>query len=547
LSLKEFDIMEQRNLILAFALSMLILLGWGMLFPPAETGGPTVNREKSTAVEVTDEGVSAPEMRPEAEDLFPSSPDEPSAPDEPSSPTLKATATAANVIAFGNDLLQLGVNEKGWIVSAKLNQYREGLEKGAALVSVLGENEPHATYLNAGLMGEKRTSPFKLLSKESVDGADRVVIRATLSDGRQWDRIFTLSPGSYIISMDDRVQNGADTKLFRQVVERYPDHSLANFYEHAGPVGLMDEILQEESYDDLDESGTIRLAATGGWTGTMGRYFITAMYGDQKRDYRYYYKGDGRSYQSGMIDDGVMDGSTAVFQSWLFIGPKLIPLLRETGAGLERSIDYGWFAFISKPLHDALSWLYKYFPNYGVCIILLVIGIKIIFFYPTQKSYQSMAAMRRLQPEQKRLQERYGDDRQQLGQEMMALYKKNKVNPLGGCLPIIIQIPVFFALYKVLLMSIEMRQAPFMLWIQDLSVQDPFFVLPLLMGGSMYIQQKLNPQPADPMQAKIMSFLPALFTVMFLFFPAGLVLYWVVNNVLAIIQQRLVMKRMGVD
>jgi len=533
--------MEQRNLILAFALSMLILLGWGMLFPPPENAEPTVNREAGTAVEVAERELAAPEMRPESEDLFPS------APDEPASPELKKTAAIGSVVAFGNDLLQLGVNEKGWIVSARLNQYREGLEKGAALVSVLGENEPHATYLNAGLMGEKRTSPFKLLSKESVDGADRVVIRATLSDGRQWDRIFTLSPGSYIISMDDRVQNGANTKLFRQVVERYPDHSLANFYEHAGPVGLMDEVLQEESYDDLDESGTIRLAATGGWTGTMGRYFITAMYGDQKRDYRYYYKGDGRSYQSGMIDDGVMDGSTAVFQSWLFIGPKLIPLLREAGSGLERSIDYGWFAFISKPLHDALSWLYKYFPNYGVCIILLVIGIKIVFFYPTQKSYQSMAAMRKLQPEQKRLQERYGDDRQQLGQEMMALYKKNKVNPLGGCLPIIIQIPVFFALYKVLLMSIEMRQAPFMLWIQDLSVQDPFFVLPLLMGGSMYIQQKLNPQPADPMQAKIMSFLPALFTVMFLFFPAGLVLYWVVNNVLAIIQQRLVMKRMGVD
>ncbi|NOR72991.1 MAG: hypothetical protein GQ467_03885 [Mariprofundaceae bacterium] len=170
--------MEQRNLILAFALSMLILLGWGMLFPPPENAGPTVNREASTAVEVTDESVPAPEMRPESEDVAPS------APDEPASPELKKTATIGSVVAFGNDLLQLGVNEKGWIVSARLNQYREGLEKGAALVSVLGANEPHATYLNAGLMGEKRTSPFKLLSKESVDGADRVVIRATLSDGR---------------------------------------------------------------------------------------------------------------------------------------------------------------------------------------------------------------------------------------------------------------------------------------------------------------------------------------------------------------------------
>ncbi|MDX8394942.1 MAG: membrane protein insertase YidC, partial [Mariprofundaceae bacterium] len=250
----------------------------------------------------------------------------------------------------------------------------------------------------------------------------------------------------------------------------------------------------------------------------------------------------------GMHDDGITENGTAVFKSKAYIGPKSIEIMTEAGVKLERSVDYGWLTFISKPLHDALIWLYQnVVANYGLCIILIVIGIKILFFYPTQKSYQSMAAMRKLQPEQKKLQERYGDDRQKLGQEMMGLYKKNKVNPLGGCLPILIQIPVFFALYKVLLMSIEMRHAPFMGWITDLSVQDPFFILPLIMGASMFIQQKLNPQPPDPMQAKIMSFLPALFTVMFLFFPAGLVLYWVVNNILAILQQRLVMRNMGVD
>jgi len=533
--------MEQRNLILAFALSMLILLGWGMLFPPAENIEPVAQVETRDVIETPDEEVAAPELRPDSEDVFTSEP----ADTAPS--TVKTTAITGNAITFGNDLLKLSVNEKGWIIGATLDQYKDSQEEGSKPVAVLGEDEPHATYLNVGLMGEKGISAFKLLSKESVDGADKVVIRATLSDGRVWDRIFTLTPGSYLFSMDDRVQNGTDNKIFRQVVERYPNRDGSTFYEHNGPVGLVEDVLQEESYDDLDESGTVRLAATGGWTGIMDRYFITAMYGNQKSDFRYYYKGDGRSYQAGMIDDGFMEGSTAVFQSKVFIGPKSIPLLQEAEVGLERSIDYGWFAFISKPLHDAISWFYKYIPNYGFCIILLVICIKIIFFYPTQKSYQSMASMRKLQPEQKRLQERYGDDRQQLGQEMMALYKKNKVNPLGGCLPILIQIPVFFALYKVLLMSIEMRHAPFIGWIQDLSVQDPFFVLPLLMGISMFIQQKLNPQPPDPMQAKIMSFLPVLFTVMFLFFPAGLVLYWVVNNVLSIVQQRLVMKTMGVD
>lgn len=541
--------MEQRNVILAFALSMLILLGWGMLFPPAEQAEQVEQAKQieesipSIKESVSAEGfASAPELRPDVEDAQPVKAATP-APDV----TLKTKAITGSTITMGNDLLSLDLNKRGWIVGARLDQYRESLEEGSPPVAVLGEHEPHAQYMNSGLLGEKGVSDFELVSKERADDADRVHLRAKLADGRIWDRIYTFTKGSYQIDVEDRVEGGIEAKLFRQVVERYPDRESSNFYEHAGPIGLMDDILQEVSYDDLDEAGIIRMASNGGWTGIMNRYFITAMYADQKRDYRYYYKGDGRSYQAGMLDDGVMDGQTAVFKSNIYIGPKHIATLEKEGVKLERSVDFGWFAFISKPLYDGLTWFYNYVPNYGWCIILLLIVIKTVFFYPTQKSYQSMAAMRKLQPEQKRLQERYGDDRQQLGQEMMALYKKNKVNPLGGCLPILIQIPVFFALYKVLLMSIEMRQAPFIGWLTDLSVQDPYFILPLLMGASMFIQQKLNPQPPDPMQAKIMSFLPVLFTVMFLFFPAGLVLYWVVNNVLSIIQQRLVMARMGVD
>jgi len=540
--------MEQRNVILAFALSMLILLGWGMLFPPVEQAEQVETSKVTTQESVSAEGdSSAPELRPADLDDVPTLKDAAVATPSVLAKTLKTEAITGKTITIGNDLLELDVNQRGWIVAARLTQYKETLEADSPLVSVLGEDEPHAQYLNSGLLGEKGVSDFSLVSKESVDGADRVHLRATLADGRYWDRTYSFTKGSYLIEVEDRVQKGLDVKLFRQVVERYPDRESSTFYEHAGAIGLIDDTLQEVSYDDLDEAGTVRMAATGGWTGNMNRYFITAIYSDQNRDYRYYYKGDGRSYQSGLIDDGLMEGDTARFKSNIFIGPKRIPLMQELNVGLERSIDYGWFAFISKPLHDGLSWFYKYVPNYGWCIILLLICIKIIFFYPTQKSYESMAAMRKLQPEQKRLQERYGDDRQQLGQEMMALYKKNKVNPLGGCLPILIQIPVFFALYKVLLMSIEMRQAPFIGWLEDLSVQDPYFVLPVLMGISMFIQQRLNPQPPDPMQAKIMSFLPVLFTVMFLFFPAGLVLYWVVNNVLSIVQQRLVMSKMGVD
>ncbi|MDQ6984488.1 MAG: membrane protein insertase YidC, partial [Ghiorsea sp.] len=209
--------------------------------------------------------------------------------------------------------------------------------------------------------------------------------------------------------------------------------------------------------------------------------------------------------------------------------------------------DFGWFTVIAEPLHNIMLWMNQYIPNYGVIIILMVIALKIILFIPTQSGYRSMASMRKLQPEMVRLKERYGDDRAKMGQEVMAMYKKNKVNPLGGCLPILMQMPIFFALYKVLLISIEMRQAPFYGWIEDMSVQDPFFVLPILMGISMYIQMQLNPQPTDPIQARVMQFLPIMMTALFLFFPAGLVLYWVVNNVLSIIQQRLVMRSMNVD
>jgi YidC/Oxa1 family membrane protein insertase len=285
----------------------------------------------------------------------------------------------------------------------------------------------------------------------------------------------------------------------------------------------------------------------GGWTAIMSRYFIAALIANPDQNYPYYFKSDGHSYQAGLIDDGQVEGNDVVFNTQLYIGPKSIPILEAAGSELERSVDFGLFTPISLPMHTFLGWLYKYLGNYGFCIIILVLCIKLIFFYPTQKSYESMAGMRKLQPEMARIKELYGDDRQRMSQEMMGLYKKHKVNPMGGCLPIIIQIPVFFALYKVLLMSIEMRQAPFIGWIHDMSVQDPYFVLPVIMGATMFIQQKFNPQPQDPMQAKVMQFLPAIFTVLFLFFPAGLVLYWVVNNTLSILQQRLVMKRLKVD
>ncbi len=538
--------MDQRNLLLAFVLSMLILLGWQQLFPQQEAEAPS-QQPQSTAAAPADSTVNSQVKHAGDEQ-----------PPQMESTSAKAANSVADVavqeeltthaqgVAFdlGNDLIQLKINDKGWIMQGTLLNYYDSIEKNAANVDVLFlKDSGHSVYANSGIIGAKRTSPFHLVKKQAQD----LTIETTLDGGQLWQRNFHLSPGSYKIDISDRIRNGNGLKMYRQVVERNPDKKLNTFYEHMGPTGLLNGKLVEPDYDDLDEKGAQRMASVGGWTAIMHRYFIAAMLSNPDQDYPYYFKGDGRSYQAGLIDDGKLEGKDALFSTQIYIGPKSIPVLEAAGSELERSVDFGWFSPIAKPMHTFLGWLYQYLGNFGLCIIVLVICIKLIFFYPTQKSYESMAGMRKLQPEMTRLKELYGDDRQRMSQEMMGLYKKHKVNPMGGCLPIVIQIPVFFALYKVLLMSIEMRQAPFFGWIQDMSVQDPYFVLPVIMGASMYIQQKLNPQPPDPMQAKVMQFLPFIFTVLFLFFPAGLVLYWVVNNVLSILQQRLVMKRLNVD
>jgi len=525
--------MEQRNIVIAFVLSMLILLGWGAMFPATEPSGQAPDQSQ-----VADSGVPSakpegmPELRPSEVDVAPVEQAVPSA----------ASADATAHFTLQNNLLRLNIDDRGWLVDATLLDYTESVDPGAANVKVLHGGEDKAMYINSGVLGHNRAAPFKEVSRSQDGGTHTSVFEAPLSNGMRWQRTLTLRDGSYVLDIVDRIKGGAGLNMFQQVVQRSPDKQAATFYEHNGPIGFINDKLQEIDYDDLDESGAQRFSADGGWTGMMDRYFIAALVGDKDSSYRYYYKGDGRSYQSGVLKDGKVDGKDALFHSTVFVGPKSIPLLASLHADLERSVDFGWFAFIAKPMHSFLLWLFDYVPNFGWCIILLVLLIKILFFYPTHKAYSSMAAMRKLQPEMMRMKDLYGDDRQRMGQEMMKLYKKHKVNPMGGCLPILIQIPVFFALYKVLLMSIEMRQAPFIGWIHDLSVQDPYFVLPVLMGASMFVQQRLNPQPTDPMQAKILQFLPPLFTVMFLFFPSGLVLYWMVNNVLSIAQQWYVLK-----
>ena len=302
---------------------------------------------------------------------------------------------------------------------------------------------------------------------------------------------------------------------------------------------------QKISFDDMDEE-TLNEVSKGGWAAFIQHYFASAWVPPADQENHFYTKDlNDKRFVIGTYSPmvSVETDSVAKFSSQLFAGPKIQPMMEKVATGLELTVDYSVLTFIGKPIYWLLNKIHGLVDNWGLSIIGVTFCIKLLFFPLSQASFKSMAKMRKIQPRLKELQERFADDRQRFNTEMMGLYKKEKVNPLGGCLPILIQIPVFMALYWVLSETVEFRQAPFMLWIQDLSIQDPFYILPIIMGITMKIQQGLNPPPIDPVQAKVMKMFPIVFTIFFLFFPAGLVLYWVINNTLSIIQQTYITKQ----
>jgi YidC/Oxa1 family membrane protein insertase len=311
-------------------------------------------------------------------------------------------------------------------------------------------------------------------------------------------------------------------------------------YSFIGPIVYDGDKSEKLKRDDLLEDGKHEFTAQRGWTGSIQHHFLSAVVPTPGVDYKYVVGVNGDVATSSAIRRNLVSitpGASETFATTLFVGPKLQEQLEKIDDSLTLTVDYGWLTIISDPLFWLLSFVYGFVGNWGVAIILVTFLIKLAFYKLTESSGRSMAKMRQIQPRMKALQERYKDDRQALSQQMMELYKREKVNPAAGCLPILIQMPFFLAFYWVLLESVEMRQAPFALWITDLSTRDPYFILPLIMGAAMFGQQKLNPAPADPVQAKVMQIMPVMFTVFFAFFPSGLVLYWVTNTLLSIAQQ----------
>jgi YidC/Oxa1 family membrane protein insertase len=291
----------------------------------------------------------------------------------------------------------------------------------------------------------------------------------------------------------------------------------------------------------------LKTKTVGGWSAMIQHYFATAWIPPAGEEHNYFTKElSNARFVIGSYSNltTVAANTSLTFHNQLFIGPKIQPVMEAIAPGLELTVDYSWLTIIAKPIYALLNWIHdNVVANWGFAIMGVTLCIKALFFPLSAASYKSMANMRKLQPRLAQLKESYGDDRQRFNTEMMDLYRKEKVNPMGGCLPIMVQIPVFISLYWVLIETVELRQAPFLLWVQDLSAQDPYFVLPVVMGITMFLQQKLNPAPVDPLQAKIMRMFPVVFTVFFLFFPAGLVLYWITNNTLSIIQQWFITKK----
>ena len=467
-------------------------------------------------------------------------------------------ATSGRYVHVVTDVFDLLISTVGAdIQQLELRRYPVAKNQPNVKVRLLDPAVSHTFVYQTGLripgVGSEPTHLASYSSTQSeyrlTDGEAELKVPFVWTDanGVTVTKIYTFSRGQYRIGLDYEVINrsSADVtvapylQLRREAVTRERSMTDVDSYSFIGPVLYNGEKYQKMKPENLGEE-PVSLTATGGWIASIQHHFLVAAIPHPGDSYAYKVNlnRNGQVLESAIgTPQSLPAGQSMSTQQFLFAGPKLQDQLEATAPGLKLTVDYGWLTVISQPLFWLLRKIYSFVGNWGWSIILLTMMIKLVFYKLQETSGRSMAKMRNMQPRVKHLQERYKDDRQGLSAAMMELYRKEKVNPAAGCLPIVVQMPVFIALYWVLIESVEMRQAPFALWLNDLSSKDPYFVLPLLMGITMFFQQKLNPTPPDPIQAKVMMAMPIVFTVFFAFFPSGLVLYWFVNNLLSIAQQ----------
>ena len=565
-------------LILAFAMILLMLwqawqMDYGPKPPVAQTESPAPAAQVKEDLPATSSTAQPAQPKPQ--------------PAEPAPvPAAEKAAADTAAVSVNTDVLALKINLSGGALQdldlldypmEKDNAFVDSVRKLVGLgeaeknhepVRLLNSNPEKMFIAQNGLIAGAGSasaadhhSSFTSASLhyDLKDGQDSLVVPISWTDnnGLTVTKSFIFKRGSYEITVNQTVSNASGKdwtgRQYNQLLKVPHTENQGNMLTagmrayDGGVIYTEKEKYQKIDFDDMREEN-LDVATPGGWVAMIQHYFASAWIppADQENHlYTKYLKDDRYVVGSYSPAVTVANNSEAQFVSRLFSGPKIQPMMEKIAPGLELTVDYSVLTFIGKPIYWLLNKIHGFTDNWGWAIIGVTLCIKLLMFPLTQASFISMAKMRKIQPRLKELQERFADDRQRFNTEMMGLYKKEKVNPLGGCLPILIQIPVFMSLYWVLSETVEFRQAPFMLWIQDLSVMDPFLILPIIMGITMKIQQGLNPPPIDPIQAKIMKMFPLVFTVFFLFFPAGLVLYWVVNNTLSILQQSYITKKIN--
>ena len=556
---------NQKNLFLAIVISMAIIFGFQLLVPQPERAPISEEQtfeENSVELSIQNTNTQIVINRDEV-------------------------ISSSGRVSFNNGKIKGSINLEGGIIDDLiLEEFRETLDPTSDLIEFLNPlGSQDAYYLDTGWVSSDSTlelpnnkSIWKT-DKTSMGIDDPVKLFWTNSQGITFEKIISLDE-NYLFNVDQRVINNSDKSfdLFPfGLSKRQGIPEMQNFFIlHEGPISITDSVLEEYDYDDLKENKKIKHTSIGGWIGITDKYWQTAIIPNQNepihQTYSYSFAENVDNFQTDIVGEkiAVSNGASISHNFKLFAGPKIVSVIdtymEEYGIQeFDRSVDFGWFYFLTKPIFNVLQFVFGYVGNFGWSIIAFTILMRICFFPLAQQSFKSMAKMKKLGPEMQRLKEQYGDDRAGMQKEMMALYKREKANPIAGCLPILLQIPVFFALYKVLFVTIEMRHAPFIGWIHDLSAPDPLGLLtafgffdwnvpgilqlfnigiwPILMGISMFLQQKLNPAPVDKMQAKIFMFLPIVFTFVLGGFAAGLVIYWTTNNVLSMAQQYVIQRK----
>ncbi|WP_462401602.1 membrane protein insertase YidC [Pseudomonas sp. Marseille-QA0332] len=546
---------KRTILIVALAIvSYVLVLKWnqdyGQAALPTQTASSNVAPALPDTVPAGNDGANA---------------DVPSTGTDSSPAELAPAAVSKDLVRVRTDVLDLAIDPVGGdIVQLNLPQYPRRQDH-PDIPFQLFDNGNERTYLaQSGLTGvngpDARASGRPLYSVERrsyqlADGQEQLDVDLKFSaNGVNYTKRFSFKRGEYDLTVTYLIDNQSGQawtgNLFAQLKrDASSDPSSSTATGTATYLGAAlwtsSEPYKKVSMKDIDK-GSLKETVAGGWVAWLQHYFVTAWIPEKSDSNIVQTRKDSQgNYIIGYTGPAlnVAAGAQAQTSATLYAGPKIQSKLKELSPGLELTVDYGFLWFIAQPIFWLLQHIHSLLGNWGWSIIVLTMLIKGLFFPLSAASYRSMARMRAVSPRLQALKEQFGDDRQKMSQAMMELYKKEKINPLGGCLPILVQMPVFLALYWVLLESVEMRQAPWILWITDLSIKDPFFILPIIMGATMFLQQRLNPTPPDPMQAKVMKMMPIIFTFFFLWFPAGLVLYWVVNNCLSITQQWFITRR----